>query len=153
MATTEESDEFERLTVSTASDEPEKTGRLRRLWDTLQRDTEDQHPETVAREVTSGNVEDVDPPEDIDEFVDLWKDNAAIRKNINEFVDDVVNPGVRIEVDEEQNDNPEIVHDYFMGGENAPDSAPSDRFLSECFVFDETRQPFGKGLEISVRDR
>ena len=140
------STEYERAEIDTH----QSRGRLRRAWDTLQ-DTITQPVETVTRRATlratRGDVERVDPPEDIHEYVELYKEVGLIRKNINEFVDDVTAPGVQVESPDE------TTQDYFMGGDNAPESAPANGFLSECFVFDEARQPFNKGLKKSVRER
>lgn len=139
-------DTYPRAEVTTA---PPK-GRMRRWLDTLQ-DTLTQPVETVTRSaslgVTSGNVEAIDPPEDIDEYVDLYYSIGFIRKNINEFISDVIEPGVRVESDHD------ATQDYFMGGDSAPDSAPENGFLSECFVFDEKRQPIRKGLRVTIRNK
>lgn len=140
-------DDIDRVEITNRED---NRGRVRRVWDTLQ-DTVTQSVETVTRSAslytTGGNVEDVDPPDDIDEYVDLYYDVGLVRTNINEFVSEVTSPGIRV-------DSPDdTTQDYFNGGDAAPESAPQGGFLSECFVFDERRQPFGKGLEISVRDR
>ena len=127
-----------------------RPGRLRRAWDTLQ-DTIRQPVQTVTRsatlKTTTGNVEDIDPPEDIDELVDLYYDIAFIRKNINEFVSDVTEPGIRAQSEDE------TTEDYFMGGDAAPEGAPDGGFLSEAYVIDEKRQHLNRGLELSVKDR
>ena len=139
-----------RVTVDTGTDSTRQRGRLRRAWDTLQ-DTISQPVETVTRratlQATGGNVEDVDPPEDIDELVSLYETVGIIRASINTFVDDVIEPGVRVESPDER------TVDYFMGGDNAPDGAPEGGFLSEAFVLDESRQPFERGLELAVRNK
>jgi hypothetical protein len=141
------SDDIDRVEIDTSD---QSRGRLRRAWDTLQ-DTVRQPVETVTRSTTlqtaSGDVEDIDPPEDIDEFVELYYEVSPIRKNVNEFVSDVTAPGIRVQSPDDATEA------YFHGGDDAPDAAPEGGFLSECFVFDERRQPFGKGLELSVRDR
>lgn len=138
-------DSYDRTTIDTAS-----PGRLRRMFDTLQ-DTLIQPVETVTRRATlqstGGDVEDIDPPEDIDELVELSKDVGLIQKNIAEFVSDVTEPGVTVESPDD------ATQDYFMGGDAAPESAPANGFLSECWVFDEKQQPMQKGLEITVREK
>lgn len=146
MSSASDSRETARVEIDTADDR----GRLRRMWDTLQ-DTIGQTAETVTRSASlktaSGNVEDIDPPEDIDEFVDLYYEIGLIRKNLGDFVDDVTEPGLRVSSPDD------ATQDYFMGGDAAPEGAPENGFLSECFLFDERRQPFRKGLTKSVRDR
>jgi len=136
---------YDRATV-----EPDRQGRIRRAWDALQ-DTIRQPVQTVTRsatlKTTTGNVEDIDPPEDIDELVELYYDIAFIRKNINEFVSDVTEPGIRVQSDDE------TTEDYFMGGDAAPEGAPDGGFLSEAYVIDEKRQHLNRGLELSVKDR
>lgn len=139
-------DEYPRTTVGPTDDR----GRLRRAWDTLQ-DTVTQPVETVTRsaslKTTSGRVEDIDPPEDIDELVELYYDVAFIRKNITEYTSDVTEPGLRVQSPDD------TTEDYFMGGDAAPESAPEGGFLSEAFVIDEKRQHINRGLELTVKDR
>lgn len=151
MSKTSDDTEYDRVTVSRAGDSPnDQRGRLRRAWDTLQ-DTVRQPVQSVTRsatlQATSGNVEDIDPPEDIDELVDLYYDLGFIRKNINEFAADVTEPGIRVESEHEPTEA------YFNGGDAAPESAPDGGFLSEAFVIDEKRQPFDRCLELTVKER
>lgn len=140
------SNDTPRVTIDTGT----RRGRLRRAWDTLQ-DTVRQPVQTVARsaslQTTGGNVEDIDPPEDIDELVELYYDIAFIRKNINEYAADVSEPGIRVESDHAPTE------DYFMGGDNAPESAPEDGFLAEAFVIDEKRQSMDWCLSLTVKER
>lgn len=135
---------------------PDSRGRLRRAWDTLQ-DTIRQPVRTVTRsaaiQTVSTGVEDVDSPDGLPDLVDLYYDTGAIRTNLNIFRDDVTAPGLRVEVDEDENADAEAVEDYFMGGENAPDGAPENGFLSEAFVNDEKRLPIDHALDLSVLDR
>ena len=139
------SDTYDRAEIDTTT----SRGWLKRQIDTLQ--SLRQRAETVTRSatlnITSGNVEDVDPPEDIDELHDLYKEIGLIRKNINTFVSDVIEPGARVEAEDD------TTQAYFEGGENAPESAPDDGFLSEAFMLDEKRQPFITGLKITVTNR
>lgn len=139
-------DSLDRVEIDTA----DQRGRLRRAWDTLQ-DTVTQPVQTVTRSAslltTGGNVEDIDPPDDIDELVELYYDVAFIRKNISEFTADVTEPGLRVQSPDDTTEA------YFMGGDEAPEGAPDGGFLSEAFVIDEKRQPLDRGLELTVTDR
>ncbi|SFS62872.1 hypothetical protein [Halostagnicola kamekurae] len=97
--------------------------------------------ETVTRNsrifIESGDVDDINPPEDIDEYHDYYLEIGIIRANINQFVRDVVKPGVRITADDDTTEA------YFMGGDDAPESAPAGGFLENCAVLaGEKRQPF-----------
>ena len=125
-------------------------GRVRRALDTLQ-DTIRQPVETVTRSATlkvaRSGIEDVNAPEDIDEYVELYYDVGAIRKNLNEFVDDVTAPGIRVSHPDDS------VADYFNGGEDAPDGAPAGGFLAEAYINDQKRQPADLALDQSTLDR
>ena len=140
------SSDYERTTIDTADDR----GRLRRAWDTLQ-DTVTQPVATVTRNATltqtGGDVEDIDPPDDIDELIDLSEDVGFIRKNLNEYVSDVHSPGVRVEADDD------TTVAYFMGGDDAPDRAPEGGFLAECFVDDQKRQPLAVGAKRTTKEK
>jgi hypothetical protein len=96
--------------------------------------------ETVTRSsrvlVESGNVDDVNPPEDIDEFHDLYHEVGLIRGNINQFVRDVWKPGIQLTADDDTTEA------YFTGGEDAPEFAPPGGFLKNCAVMAEKRMPF-----------
>lgn len=141
-----QSDTYPRVEVQ-ASDQ---RGRFRRALDTLQ-DTIRQPVETVTRSavlnVARSGIEDIDPPDDIDEYVDLYYDVGAIRKNLNEFTDDVTAPGIRVSHPNES------VEDYFNGGDNAPDGAPPGGFLEEAYINDEKRQSLDLALDHSTIDR
>jgi len=137
--------DYDRATIDT----PEK-GRLRRAWDTLQ-DTVRQPVETVTRRASlktvSSGAEDIDAPDAIPTFVDLYQDTGAIRKNINEFRDDVAEPGIRV-------DSPDdTTAAYFNGGDDAPEGAPTNGFLAECYVDDQKRQPIDEALDVAIVDR
>jgi hypothetical protein len=125
-------------------------GRIRRAWDTLQ-DTLRQPVRTVTRNATLNTigtgVEDVDPPDAIPDYVDLYYDTGAIRTNLNVYRNDVIEPGIRVESDDD------ATADYFNGGDAAPEGAPENGFLSECYVFDEKRQPLDRALGLSTLDR
>lgn len=114
--------------------------------------------ETVTRtarfERSGAGVDEIDPPEDLDEFWEQYKETAIVRANLNQFVSDVVSPGARVEVDEENNSAPNATRDYFMGGDNAPQDTPEGGFMEQCFVFaGERRQPFMPGLKSTILNR
>lgn len=131
-------------------DTHEPRSRFRRAIDTLQ-DTLRQPVRTVTRSATlktiRTGVEDVDAPDDLAEFVDRYYDTGAIRKNLNEFRDDVTEPGITVESPDD------ATADYFNGGDAAPEGAPEGGFLSACFVIDEKQQPLANALDISTLDR
>lgn len=100
-----------------------------------------QSVETVSERsrifIESSNVDDINPPDDIDEYHRLYREIGIIRANINQFVRDVVKPGVRIEADDD------TTQAYFEGGEDAPPFAPQGGFLENCAVIaGEKHQPF-----------
>lgn len=140
------SDSLQRVEIDTHR----PRGRFRRAWDTLQ-DTLRQPVQTVTRNATlkavSTGVEDVDSPDNLADYVDLYYDTGAIRTNLNVFRNDVIEPGVRVESPSD------ATEDYFNGGDAAPEGAPENGFLSECFVFDEKRQPIDRALSVSTLDR
>ena len=141
-----QADTYPRVDVQTE----QRKGRLRRALDTLQ-DTIRQPVETVTRsavlKVARSGIEDVNPPDDIDEYVELYYDVGAIRKNLNEFVDDVTAPGLRVSHPDDS------VEAYFNGGDEAPDGAPAGGFLAEAYINDQKRQPLDLALDQSTLDR
>lgn len=138
--------DYNRTTVSPS----DNRGYLRRGLDTLQ-NTLSQSVETVTRKATlkatSGEVEDIDAPDNIEELYNLYETNPLIRSNIDQFTRDVTKPGVRVEAEDPATEA------YFNGGEDAPESAPEGGFLEEAFVLQEKRRPFVMGLEMAVRNR
>jgi hypothetical protein len=105
--------------------------------------------ETVTRNsrifIESGDVDDINPPEDIDQYHDHYRQIGIIRANLNKFVRDVVKPGVRIEADDDTTEA------YFMGGDGAPDDTPEGGFLKNCAVIaGEKRQPFYPYLKVDI---
>lgn len=111
-------------------------GRIEALQERLS-----QTVETVTRPsrifVESSGVDDIDPPEDIDEYHEYYREIGIVRANLNQFTRDVWNPGIRIEADDE------TTVGYFMGGEDSPEFAPPGGFLDNCAVIaGEKRQPF-----------
>lgn len=108
-----------------------------------------QKVETVTRQsrimIEGGDVDDINPPEDIDEYHELYRELGIIRANVNQFVRDVVKPGVRIEAEDD------LTEAYFMGGEDAPDFAPEGGFLENCAVIaGEKHQPFYPYLKVDI---
>ncbi|WP_226041578.1 hypothetical protein [Natrinema sp. DC36] len=105
--------------------------------------------ETVTRNsrifIESSDVDDLNPPEDIDEYHEYYREIGIIRANFNQFVRDVVKPGVRIEADDD------TTQAYFMGGDDAPEFAPAGGFLENCAVIaGEKRQPFYPYLKVDI---
>lgn len=127
------------------------SNRFRTGWDALQ-STLRQSVETVTRtariDVSSTGVDEIDPPDDLDEYWNQYKTTGIVRSNFDQFVSDVVKPGVRIEADDD------TTVDYFMGGDSAPDEAPDGGFLSNSFVHaGERHQPFQPGLKSTIANR
>lgn len=139
------SDTYPRAEVQTKS-----KGRIRSTLDTLQ-EALSQKVETVTRpasfQTVGGNVEDIDPPEDIDELYALYEEIGLIRANLNQFVSDVWKPGARVVADDDTTEA------YFNGGEDIPDFAPEGGFINNCFVFDEKSQPFQYGGKTTTLNR
>ncbi|WP_137288637.1 hypothetical protein [Natronorubrum halophilum] len=108
--------------------------------------------ETVTRNsrifIESSDVDDLNPPEDIDEFHEYYREIGIIRANINQFVRDVIKPGVRIEADDD------TTQAYFMGGDDAPDFAPAGGYIENCAVIaGEKRQPFYPYLKVDITQK
>jgi hypothetical protein len=108
-----------------------------------------QSVETVTRSsrilIESSDVDDINPPEDIDQYHDYYKSTGIVWGNINQFVRDVVAPGVRVEAPDD------AVKAYFTGGEDAPEFAPMGGFLDNCAVIaGERNQPFYPYLKTSI---
>ena len=95
--------------------------------------------------IESGDVDDINPPEDIDEYHELYREVGIIRANLNQFTQDVIKPGVRIVADDDTTEG------YFMGGDDAPDFAPEGGFLENCAVYaGEKHQPFYPFLKVDI---
>lgn len=127
------------------------SNRFRSGWDALQ-STLRQSVETVTRtariDISGTGVDEIDPPDDLDEYWEQYKTTGIVRSNFDQFVSDVVKPGVRIEAE----DNTTV--DYFMGGDSAPDDAPEGGFLNNSFVFaGERHQPFNPGLKATIANK
>jgi len=135
----------------TTEDKTESKGRVRRAYETLSRGLT-QVAETVERsstlKLTSGDVEDIDAPDDIDKLHELYRDIGIIRANLNQFASDVVKPGVKVVAEDDTTEA------YFNGGEDAPDFAPNGGFLSEAAIHGgEKRQHFEPFLRTTVLNR
>lgn len=125
-----------------------KRGRFGRAVEALQ-ERLSQTVETVSRSsriMTAGSgVDDIEPPEDIDEHHATYRSTGIVRANINQFVRDVTKPGVRLEAEDD------ATQAYFTGGEDTPDFAPEGGFLENCAVLaGEKRQPFYPLLQSSI---
>jgi len=110
-----------------------------------------QSVETVTRSsrifIESSDVDDLNPPDDIDQYHGYYRQIGIVRGNINQFVRDVVGPGVRIKADSDTTEA------YFTGdfGGDAPEWAPAGGFLDNCAVIaGERNQPFYPYLKASV---
>jgi hypothetical protein len=124
------------------------TGRLRGRIEALQSRLS-QTVETVTRNsrifIESSDVDDINPPEDIDQYHEYYRNTGIVRANLNKFVRDVIKPGVRIEAEDEATEA------YFMGGEEAPDDAPEGGFIENCAVIaGEKHQPFYPYLKVDI---
>lgn len=125
------------------------SGRIRGRLEALHKGLS-QTVETVTRNhnifIESGVVDEINPPDDIDKYHDFYREVGIIRANLNQFTRNVWKPGIRIEADDDR------TRDYFMGGDDAPDSTPEGGFLENCAVISgEKRQsfyPFGKATTI-----
>lgn len=125
-----------------------QAGPIRRRFEALQQRLS-QTVETVTRNsrifIESSDVDDLNPPEDIDEYHEYYKNTGIVRGNINQFVRDVVGPGVRIEAEDETTEA------YFTGDDDAPEFAPPGGFLDNCAVIaGERNQPFYPYLKASI---
>lgn len=125
--------------------------RLRSGWTALQ-EALPQSTEAVTRTarfgMTSTGVDEIDPPDALDQYWTQYKETAIARANLGQFISDVVEPGVRVVADDDTTEA------YFMGGEDAPESAPSGGFLSQSFVHaGERHQPFLPGLKTTIANR
>lgn len=108
----------------------------------------EQSVETVTRssriDIVSGGIDEIDPPEDIDQYAEWSKNTAVIRANLRKFVNDVWEPGYRVE-------GPDQTVQYFEGdvddisGE-PPEDTPEGGFLANSFVYaGERHQDFYDG--------
>jgi len=79
--------------------------------------------ETVTRssriDIVGAGVDEIDPPEDIDEFAEQAKTNAIARANLRKFVHDVWEPGYRVE-------GPDETVAFFEGEQEDVDAQPPE---------------------------
>jgi hypothetical protein len=110
-------------------------GRISNSWEALQNGLR-QTAETVTRnarvDIVSGGIDEIDPPEDIDEYAEWAKNTGIVRSNMRKFVNDVWEPGYRVE-------GPDETVQYFEGDQEDIDSAPPEitpegGFLSQWAV-------------------
>jgi len=119
------------------------SSRTKRFREALQNrvQTLTQSAETVARnarvDISGGDVDEIDPPSDLDEFWNQYQKTGIVRSNVNTFVSDVVEPGACVEADDDETA-----------------SWLNDKFLPRCFVHaGEKHQPFVEGLRNAVKTR
>ena len=110
-------------------------GRISNSWEALQNGLR-QTAETVTRnarvDIVSGGIDEIDPPEDIDEYAEWSKNTGIVRSNMRKFVNDVWEPGYRVE-------GPDETVQYFEGDQedidaSPPEITPEGGFLSQCAV-------------------
>ncbi len=110
--------------------------RTSKAWEALQA-TLSQARETVTRssrvDIVGGGVDEIDPPEDIDEFAEQAKTNTIARANLRKFVHDVWEPGVRLE-------GPDETVQYFEGDREdidaePPEETPEGGFLEQATIY------------------
>jgi len=114
--------------------------RASRAWEALQERIQ-QTAETVTRsariDIVSGGVDEIDPPEDLDEFADQAKTTGPVRKNLRQFVNDVWEPGYDVDAESDATEA------YFMGGESAPEGTPEGGFMENAgIIAGQRRQDF-----------
>lgn len=129
--------------------------RLRNGWDALQASLS-QTAETVTRnariDISGSDVDEIDPPEYIDEYVEQAKQTALVRANLRQFVQDVWEPGYRLE-------GPDKTVAYFVGEDDEvdakpPEETPEGGFLENAFIFGgERRKDFYFGGKQSTWER
>ncbi len=129
--------------------------RIRNTLDTLQSSLS-QTVETVTRsariDISGGDVDEIDPPEDIDQYVQQAKSTAIVRANLRQFTHDVWEPGYRVE-------GPDETVAYFEGEKDEldaspPEGTPDGGFLNNCFVYGgEKRQDFYTGAKQATWER
>jgi hypothetical protein len=110
--------------------------RTSKAWEALQSALK-QTRETVTRssrvDIVGGGVDEINPPEDIDEFAEQAKTNTIARANLRKFVHDVWEPGVRLE-------GPDDTVQYFEGDREDIDAAPPEEtpeggFLEQAGIY------------------
>lgn len=103
---------------------------LRNLAEALRH--EEQSPETREKRgfgfSSASGVDLVDPPEDMSDYVDVAEDVGFIAAALDQFADDVLEPGVRVEADSDE------TAAFFNGGDDAPEGTPDDGFLSNAGI-------------------
>jgi len=146
------SSDYDRAEIDTH----DNRGRLRKFVDTLQSNLK-QNVQTVTRtarfEIGGSQVDQVDAPQELDEFVDKAKDVGFIWKALRIFATDVWEPGFRM-------NGPDETIAYFMGESEdldaqPPEDTPEGGFLPVCLQVKNTKtsmisastQPSSDGFE------
>ena len=124
---------------------------LRGLGEALQERLR-QPVETVSRtarfDISGSGVDEIDPPSDLDQYWNQYKSTGIVRSNINQFVSDVVEPGVRVDADND------ATAAYFTGDDGAPPETPDGGFLDNCAVVaGEKHKPFLPLLKTTIANR
>lgn len=110
--------------------------RTSQAWEALQNRLS-QTVETVTRssriDIVGGGIDEIDPPEDLDEYAEQAKTNAIARANLRKFVHDVWEPGYRIE-------GPAQTVQYFEGDQedldgSPPENTPEGGFLNQASIY------------------
>jgi len=124
-------------------------------WESLQERLK-QSAETVTRnarvDISGGDVDEIDPPEDIDQYAEQARETAIVRANLRQFVQDVTKPGYRLE-------GPDQTLAYFLGDTDEvdatpPEGTPEGGFLENAFILEgERHKDFYFGLKQSVWER
>jgi len=98
----------------------------------------EQPPETVTRnsrvDIVAGGIDEIDPPEELDEFAEQARTTGPVRKNLRQWCNDVVEPGYRVEAESEATEA------FFMGGDAAPEETPDGGFLENAAIFAGERE-------------
>lgn len=125
----------------------------KRLYDTLA-ESLTQGVETVTRNSGSlsihsaSNIEDRNPPDDIDKLHEQTKQTGIVNANLSTFINEVLEVGVRVEADDDETEA------YFNGGDDVPDYAPEGGYLENCAVIaGEKHQPFEPFLALTIYQR
>ena len=103
-------------------------------WESLKA-TLSQSIESVQRnariDIVSGGVDEIDPPEDLDEFADQARTTGIVRSNLRKWVHDVWEPGYRI-------NGPDETVTFFEEDMNVADGVELDEetgFLEQAAVY------------------
>jgi hypothetical protein len=100
-----------------------------------------QSVETVTRssrvDIVGGDVDELDPPEDLDEFAEQAKTTGPVRKDLRQFVNDVWEPGYDVVAESEQTVAYFMGEDAIDGNVSLPEGVeqPEGGFLANSGVY------------------